>query len=46
MEIRQKCEDYVVNVYNLQNQILVIKTPHRRVNLIENKNCKTLILLL
>lgn len=33
MEIREKCEDYVLNISDLQNQILVVKTPIRRVNL-------------
>lgn len=32
VEIRQKCEDYVLNINELQNQILIIKTPIRRVN--------------
>jgi len=31
VEIRQKCEEYVININQLQNQILVIKTPYRRV---------------
>ncbi len=31
VEIRGKCEDYVVNINDLQNQILVVKSPHRRV---------------
>ncbi len=31
VEIREKCEDYVVNINDLQNQILVVKSPHRRV---------------
>jgi hypothetical protein len=41
-EIRQKCEEYVVNINNLQNQVLFIKTPHRRVNLNNNKNERTI----
>lgn len=32
IEIRQKCEDYVININDLQNQILFIKTPRRRVS--------------
>jgi len=31
VEIRQKCEEYVINIHELQNQILVIKNPSRRV---------------
>ena len=31
VDIRQKCEDHVLNVNNLQSEILVIKTPIRRV---------------
>ncbi len=31
IEIRQKCEEYVININQLENQILVIKTPYRRV---------------
>lgn len=31
IDIRQKCEDYIINIGELENQILVIKTPHRRV---------------
>jgi hypothetical protein len=31
VEIRQKCEDYVININDLQNEILVVKKPHRRV---------------
>jgi hypothetical protein len=33
VDIRQKCEDYVINISELQSQILVVKTPIRRVNL-------------
>lgn len=32
VEIRQKCEDYVLSINDLQSQILVVKTPIRRVN--------------
>lgn len=32
VEIRQKCEDYVININDLQNEILIIKKPIRRVN--------------
>ncbi len=35
IEIRQKCEDYVLNINELQNQILIIKTPHRRVSILQ-----------
>ncbi len=31
VEIREKCEDYVININDLQNEILVVKKPHRRV---------------
>ncbi|CAF4379977.1 unnamed protein product, partial [Adineta steineri] len=30
MDIRKKCEDCVVNLNDLQNQILIVKTPHHR----------------
>ena len=32
VEIRQKCEDYVLRINDLQSQILVVKTPIRRVS--------------
>jgi hypothetical protein len=32
VEIRQKCEDYVLSINDLQSQILFVKTPIRRVN--------------
>lgn len=32
VNIRQKCEDYVLNISELQSQILIVKTPIRRVN--------------
>ena len=32
IDIRQKCEDYVLSINDLQSQILVVKTPIRRVN--------------
>ena len=32
VEIRQKCEEYVLSINELQSQILVIKTPVRRVS--------------
>lgn len=31
VDIREKCEDYVLSINDLQNSILVIKTPTRRV---------------
>lgn len=38
MDIRQKCEDYVLNINDLQSEILVVKNPTRRVN--ENSSMK------
>ena len=32
VDIRKNCEDSVVTINDLQNQILVVRTPHRRVN--------------
>lgn len=32
VNIRQKCEDYVLNINDLQSEILVVKNPTRRVN--------------
>ena len=32
VEIRQKCEDYVLSINDLQSEVLVIKTPIRRVS--------------
>ncbi|CAF1498579.1 unnamed protein product, partial [Adineta ricciae] len=32
VEIRRKCEDYVLNINDLQSQILVVKTPTRRIS--------------
>lgn len=32
IDIRQRCDDYVLNLNDLQNQILVVKTPQRCVN--------------
>ncbi|CAF1093594.1 unnamed protein product [Adineta steineri] len=32
MDIRKKCEDCVVNLNDLQNQILIVKTPHHRIS--------------
>ena len=31
-EIREKCEENVLQIHHLQNQILVVKTPHHRVS--------------
>lgn len=32
VDIRQKCEDYVLNINDLQSEILIVKNPTRRVN--------------
>ncbi|CAF1503942.1 unnamed protein product [Adineta steineri] len=32
VDIRQKCEDYVLSINDLQSQILVVKTPIRRIS--------------
>ncbi|UJR23775.1 hypothetical protein I4U23_026751 [Adineta vaga] len=32
IDIRQKCEDSFVTINELQNQILIIRTPHRRIS--------------
>ncbi|CAF3687219.1 unnamed protein product [Rotaria socialis] len=32
IEIRQKCEDCVINIDNLQNQILAVKVPRHRIS--------------
>ncbi|CAF4374347.1 unnamed protein product [Rotaria sp. Silwood2] len=32
IEIRQKFEEYVININNLQNQIFLVKTPRRRIS--------------
>jgi hypothetical protein len=32
VDIRQQCEDHVLTINDLQNEILVIKTPMRRVS--------------
>ncbi|CAF4235657.1 unnamed protein product, partial [Rotaria magnacalcarata] len=32
IEIRQRCEEYVLSVNDLQNRILIVKTPIRRIS--------------
>ena len=37
IEIQEKCDESAVTISNLQNQILVVRTPHRRVSLLEDR---------